>query len=342
MQNIPPFEECRLTTMTLVFILEGEVDLEAAFSLLPVTRLTFELPKRTKKKINLPLCDHPGAIPSMRFRDETRGIIRSKAVSSFKNSITIDISTKTKNVSTKLSKSKIQMCGASSEEQGLEGAKYLIQHLLDAQHLVDYMQGNMELTNRCIVWFEEKTKGKITRRQINDYNFEDDNLILALTEDDILASPDERIIRHFAHLIVDFDYHSYLMSELLWICDLKEVVDRDIKIVKSIKAMANYNYNLDFHVDRFALCKHICDLNGFIPTYNNCVDHCVNIKLPYTPDDEDGVIRKKNKVHCHCFLVYKSGVVTQTGPGGDKMKEVYNLFRRSILQIKDKIIIADK
>lgn len=357
----PPFEQCRLTTMTLVFILDGSVTLEPAFSLLPITRMDFEAPKRQKKKFELPHCSTPGAILSMRYAGETRGIIRSTSKGYFKNSVTIDLSTITKNVSIKLSQSKIQMCGASSEEQGREGAQHLIDHIIVIQNMLDYIQERKELAYETLAWLRDKTKGlSMTRpvhktiskyvwdeecekeieikEQVFSHNELDHEIILP---EDLQQAPNREIAEFLLRQSDDFTYHSVFMMELEWVLSLKQVTTRPLAIKKIFKAMVNYNYNLGFTVDRFALCQEIHGQNGFISSYDNCIEHCVKIKLPYIPKDEEVVVRKKNKTHCHCFLVYKSGVVTQTGPGGEEMKEAYNLFWQSILDIKDRIMLTD-
>lgn len=365
----PPFEHCRLTTMTLVFILEGSVCLEPAFSLLPIKRMAFTPPKRQKKKFELPHCkEQPGAILSMRFSGDTRGIIRSTSGRFFKNSITIDLSTREKNVSIKLSKSKIQMCGASSEQQGREGAQHLIDHLLAIQDDLDYVQNKMQTpagvsvspAEETLEWLIKKTRGSPTQRDVyiletrlvQDENGEEvevkepvfshtepDHKII--TPQDLSDAPDRRVAEFLVRHYADFDYHSFFVSEMKWMLTVEQIATRPLSIKKILKAMVNYNYELGFIVDRYNLYEEMLDRNGFVSSYDNCVEHCVKIKLPYIPDEDEGVVRRKNKIPCHCFLVYRSGVVTQTGPGEEKMREAYNLFWKSILEIKDRIILEE-
>lgn len=327
--EFPPFESCKLTTMTLVFNLEGNVSLDPAFSLLPITHIDFIPPKRQRKKLDLPH-GNPGDILSIRYSGETRGIVRSASKGYFKNSITIDLSTKNKNVSIKLSRSKIQMCGASSEEQGREGAQYLLDHLLAIQDELDYLQSS-EKAEETYEWLVERSKGQpIACEEGKDYE-------IIIPELD--NAPDMRIAKFLSRQCEEFTYYSHLVDELKWILSIKQVTTRPLEIKKVLKVMVNYNYNLEFQVDRYKLYEEMLDNNGFFSSYNNLIEHCVKIKLPYIPEEEG--TRKKNKVPCHCFLVYKSGVVTQTGPGEEKMKEPYERFWKCILGIKDKIILKD-
>src|SRR5207237_7875328 len=97
--SFPDFDTLPVTTMTLVLPLTGRINLPLAFNLLPITRLEFTAPRRQKKRFKIPHCPVPGAILSLRFLGHTRGIIRSLEGKFFKHSITIDLATREKNVS---------------------------------------------------------------------------------------------------------------------------------------------------------------------------------------------------------------------------------------------------
>ncbi len=357
----PNFEDCRLTTMTLVITLIGSVNLEEAFALLPITHLDIDPPKRQKKKFELPNCQIPGAILSMRYREDTRGIVRSTNSKYFKNSITIDLSTKIKNVSIKLSKTKIQMCGASSEEVGRLGAQHLIDHLLQIQDEIDYINANKEVAKKTVEWLANCTKGKPIDRPVyreekttiigdDGMEYEQTRQVFSHNEKEfkpvvpekIDQAPDARIAQFLIKKIAEFEYHSYFCNEIEWIINIEKVASKDLAINKINKAMVNYNYNVGFKVDRYKLCELMRGRNGFFASYDNCVEHCVKIKLPYQPKDDEDKVRKKSKVPCHCFLVYRSGVVTQTGPGDEEMKRAYEKFWDNIAEIKDSIKIEEE
>ena len=103
-------------------------------------------------------------------------------------------------------------------------------------------------------------------------------------------------------------------------------------------AMINYSYSIGGAIDRWELANRIKDRNGFISKYDNSVDHSVTISLPYEiPEHRRGKKRKK-KPPCHTFMVYRSGIVTQSGPDTDMMRDAYYLFRDTINDIKDEII----
>ena len=146
--------------MTVIVKLTGNAIIESAFPLLHITRLDLPPPLRPTKKYKIPYCGRPGAILSAKFRDVTRGIVKSKAKRSFLNSITIDICTSRKNINAKLSGSIIQMCGPDSEPLARETAQHIIDHMLSLQQELDYINHDKEIQNATIEWLKQNSVGK--------------------------------------------------------------------------------------------------------------------------------------------------------------------------------------
>ena len=105
-------------------------------------------------------------------------------------------------------------------------------------------------------------------------------------------------------------------------------------------AMANYSYSLNMKVDRWQLAQLIDGFEGFNARYNNTTDHHVTVTLPYTPDESESIKRKAIE-KCHTFMVYKTGIVTQSGPHPRMMKDVYLQFMNFIEAVREKIRIED-
>lgn len=364
------FENLKVTTMTLVIPLIGSINLDAAFNLLRITRIHLPQPKRQSQKYKIPHCTDPGAILSLRYKGDTRGIIRSTSSSHFKNSITIDIATKDKNVSIKLSSTKIQMCGASSVQQGIEGSNYIINQLLEIQDILDYIQSNQALARSTVDWIKENTRGaQICRKNdpvpntVNaDAGGTIDNAVqhpfgfvlvnsngqLALNPGQVINTIPEytdqfpqgidiRIANFMLRQIFEHVYYTDYCLELDWILGLTIVTTRPLAIQQVHKAMVNYNYDLGFSVRRSELVRQINGLNGFYARYHNSIEHNVTIELPYEVPEQHRAMRKKNKNPCHIFLVYMSGLVTQSGPGEELMCEAYYRFNATINSIRDLI-----
>lgn len=346
--NITPYEDLSITTMTLVMSLSNGVNTEAAFQLLPITRIAIQQ-TRESSKCKLPHCEIPGSILSMRYRGNVRGVIRSKS-DPFKNAVTIDISTSRKNISLKLSSFSIQMCGASSRADGVEAANHVIYHLRNIQYVLNKIQDNPDGAREAIEWVKTITRGEIIEKPLwEEIQFINVTLrIYRPLSDHAIINPittipenlDKDITMFILSLCDDFIYHSDMCRKLDFIPNIHTIIDEPLELKNVDEAMVNYNYSLGFEVDRARLNQFIDGQDGFISRYNNALATSVTIELPYEPPAGTAINRRKNKIPHHTFLVYRSGSVTQSGPGGKLMEEAYYLFMNTILQLQPYIQYA--
>ena len=114
------FSDLRSTTRTLIIKITEKINPIVAFNLLPIKLIQNE-PRKKLKAIR-----YPGNILSMRYREVWRGYVKHERRGFFKHMLSIDLSTTTNNINMKLSGGTIQMCGASSEENAIEGASILL------------------------------------------------------------------------------------------------------------------------------------------------------------------------------------------------------------------------
>jgi len=340
--KITPFNALQITTMTIVMTLSNGVNTEAAFQLLPITRIAIQQ-TRESSKCRLPHCEIPGSILSVRHRGNVRGVIRSKS-DPFKNAVTIDISTSRKNISLKLSSFSIQMCGASSREDGIEAATHVLNHLRHIQNILNRMQSNKSATLEAIEWVKNVTKGDIVEKPFwEEKQFLNVTLRIYRPKQeysiikpmvDITENLDKDVVRFLLSLCDDFLYHSDMCRKLDFIPNIHIIINEPLELKNVDEAMVNYNYSLGFEVDRARLNQFIDGQNGFISRYNNALATSVTIELPYDPPAGTSIKRRKNKIPHHTFLVYRSGSVTQSGPGGRLMEEAYYLFMNTIAQLQ--------
>ena len=159
--SVMKFNNIKVTTMTAIVDLEGSAIIEAAFPLLPITRLKLkETNKVTKKfKIPWPGAEHAGKIFSAKYTGVTRGIVKTTSNKSFRNSVAIDICTSVKNVSAKLVKNKIHMCGPNSEALAIETAQHIVNHLIHLQEELDYLNTHSTERDEVINWLLRETQG---------------------------------------------------------------------------------------------------------------------------------------------------------------------------------------
>jgi len=185
---IVDFEYLKVTTMTVIVKLTGNVIIENAFPLLNITRLDLPPPLRPTKKYKIPYCGIPGAFLSAKFQNITRGIVKSKSSKSFLNSITIDICTSKKNINAKLSGGKIHMCGPNSEKLAIETAEHIINHLLNLQSELDYIHADPEVRDRSIEWLKDNCIGK-------NYIIDEENQEIIELEEGETISDENTIIK---------------------------------------------------------------------------------------------------------------------------------------------------
>lgn len=457
--SVLDFDSLKVTTMTVIVKLTGTAHIEYIFPLLDFTRI--QLPDNIKqtKKFKIPFCGIPGAILSAKFKDTTRGIVKSKSGKFFRNSITIDLCTSKKNIVAKLSRHKIHMTGADSEELAIEAANHILDHIKTIQADLDYMAAHPESQETTIAWIKDNSKGeyfiidaenheiltlgpeeklvqsetagiyhiitaegkvktkniehlfdawhaddyvdddKVIRNVDNKpyymYNGNDtDHLVSCILEQNFFIKPetydedgnitgyifrniydkpvkiitqqilevaevhsllipsgypntypediDKRIANFYIRQAPDYAYHHVFCQYIDCVKAIKEVMTSDLNVERLNMAMINYSYSLGMSIDRWQLANWINGRNGFSVRYNNTTDHCVTISLPYEIPDDMKLVRRKNKTPRHTFMVYKSGIVTQSGPNIQMMKEAYRIFIQTIMDIKDVICVEGK
>lgn len=135
-------------------------------------------------------------------------------------------------------------------------------------------------------------------------------------------------------------YHNYCLHMDL-LSKIKRVKSEKLSVKNIRVAMINKSFGLNFKINRWKLASNINGINNFTARYTNTSDHSVTVNLPYTLSDEMKKIRRKDKKPQHTFLIYKSGLVTQSGPNIDLMRSAYIEFMEAITQIKHLIMIPN-
>lgn len=387
------FSALKCTTATLIVENSGQINLDAAFSLISITHIDLPIPKRHSQKYKIPFVEgQAGAILSLRYKGSTRGIIRSNSSKHFKNSITCDVVCQSKNVSLKLSNAKFQLCGASSVAQGNEAATYIIRHLLDVQDHLDVIQGDPERARATVEWLINATQGESTFRfsgekvSVGNTTTEESSSSVESAEDPkkegerktrpnlVLVEPDfticlpagwaymgvvdgiprfvpiesgeegfvampehvdGRLVAFFLRFMRDFAYHSDYAGELNWVLQVPRVVTRDIRIEKVSSAMVNYNISCQHSINRFELARRITGLNlGFTSRYDNAIEHCVTLHLPFIGSKYGKVPKKKGKACVSTILCYSSGICTLSSINETEAKIAYDAFNQALIILR--------
>ena len=389
----------KVTTMTLIFQLDCKIDLNKIFFLIPITKIPYELVSKARIRYKIPHYEKAGSILSMRYRGMTRGILRSTSGKHFKNSITLDLSLKEKNVNIKLcnsktrqSGSKMQMCGAKSLEQGMEGANEVLKKINHIQGILDRMEANPTLKQKCLGHLDramEETSDPLWKYQPSTSTYIPANVLGAIQDelqwklgnlpatkqdfDQLVRGYVERfpevktlptwmreslvILRNLKYnepteeekKELDMEYVSLFLQEfeeihsldkfkekVSFIENVGKLYDGNLNISEVSKAMVNFNYSLGGPIDRFELMKHFNGKGNFYSHFDNSTEHYVTIELPYKVKDPSR--KKKSKKPCHTFLVYQSGLVTQSGPDEEMLKEAYLEFMAVYEDVREMVV----
>lgn len=295
------FDQIKITMMVLVAELNENINIDNLFPLIPITRVLHNSKK-------LPMCGIRGAILSARYNGVCRGLLIN---SYFMNSIIVDVCNGVKNMNVKISRNSMHICGSKS----IDMAKDVVELLLNLITTIDEYVKKFK-QNNYIEKLVDLTRGEyilvngVLRNHIN------------------IQYIDDPIMNYFIDLARDYVYHDDYVKHLQWINNIDNIISGCISLNKLNMVVVNYGYNLGFSIDRQLLCDNINGFNGFIASYENTLEHKVNIMLPYESND---IKRKKNY---HKFIVYKSGFVKQSAPNEEMAREAFQKFIETIEYLK--------
>ena len=151
---------------------------------------------------------------------------------------------------------------------------------------------------------------------------------------------DSQIAKFLLDCLPDYQYCEDYVNFIEEVLQYDRVYVEPLTIRELFPLMVNYSYSLGFCIDRSKLSNMIHGNHGFYAFYNNTTDHCVKIILPYVPTDAMKAIdnlrynkdQKKKRKYQHSFMVYKSGLVTQSGPNMKMVEHAYNKFNTLLRQ----------
>lgn len=353
--EIVPLEKRNISTMTMV-VYTSTFNPEAAFWLLPWKYCVSFTQKKNKKKADdrdeKLFEEEPGTICSIASicpvtkMVRVRGMFREKKA--FQHATTVVLSIGKKFVNMKLSSDTIHMCGLSSEKDAITATNLLFEHFVRIQAIVEEITTG-DMTNK-LKWVKENCQGKPVERLVE--NVYTDSGPIELTLQNAITDykishprvvPSDRVTKFFLSFCADFEYFSDYLKFLNSICSgkMRKLYEVPPEICCTETIMCNYNYGLNFTVDKAQLKKIFDGNDGFHARHDQELLDYVTIELPYTPRKDTRVKRKRNKVPKHTFIVYRTGSVTQSGPSRELTKEAYNRFMNIIADNIERIRIIE-
>ena len=318
--DYPAVASLPLTTMTYVVSLQGNINLEAVYELFSIINIQIHQTRKNVKNIKIPyIPGNEGMIYDINYKGNTRGIVKKRSKKFFKNSVLLDLGLKEKNVAIKISNTSFHITGVKEYQNVIDSTEYLIKFLYTIQEHLDYIGNNPEEIAKIDNWILKNVKGpNDTLIPINKVN---DNINLS-------------ILNFLTSSLWEFTSFEDFYTVFQWTLGCREIITSDLNITGNKLIMTNYNYDLGFLINRDELAQRLKNETNFVVIYDNSVNYYIKIELPYIRDESFDKIRKKPKVPKHTILVYKSGKVTQSGPGYDLMKICYDKFRIEICKFR--------
>lgn len=372
---IPSFDELDVTVMTIITYFKGDIDLCAVCDLFEYVLDAVPVLKNcNRKKIEFETHPIPGSIINLSYGGTHRGFRHSKNIKFFKNSVSIIISIKDKNLSIKLSEGKIHITGTKKEGHAQECSDYIIKKILDIQENLDYIQSKPAETLYTVKNLLDICKGAPVDEKAEDFYMLPEETIREKMEGNMIDQKIANFYLRYYKYKTEFPtlsiYQQFIMKR---INSTSFIGTKDLEVIYIRKVMNNYNYDVGFDVKRNELTKCVQILNGdFRVNYDSSLNHTVTVFLPFDPslkalpedvqilEDERKARRKKEedlkkgyrkprkntikkkkekKIPQHNFLVYKTGQITFSTNGNYKsMKDAYDRFNTLMEEIKDIII----
>jgi hypothetical protein len=307
------FEDYDVSTMTLVVLIDGHVKNRDILQYTVPVVGTY----RSHQAV-------PGEITSYRWNGRTRGVQGGY----FKNSPIVDICIKNpkvgvKTISTKISETKIQMCGCKSMDVGEEVGNYIVSQVNSVLDFVGNIESDKMLYMDASEWLLEHCKKQ-----------EGDSIVWPQQSD----VPPEYM--YFVTQIMMRCDDMVSVDQLEQMCDFFQTttascVATPIKLKKVGKSMVNYNYHLGFRVNRQVLYETLKDM-GYYADFINTKRSSVTLEMYSNVDNDPDVIRKDNEPRSkQTFLIQLSGSVMHSGTGGAASKECYYHFASLMDSIRD-------
>ena len=301
------FGDAKISTMTVLFDFNEEIDIPTISTLLP---------RGWNKKHQH---DSGTLISTI-----TRG--KKSFLNALTNRLWLENNT---HVCIKLSKTGIHMTGSKSKEMSTRSAHLVLDNLFRLKEQIDVVKSYLPE-------FEETVK-TIVSAGMGPVQEETGLHLLNPDVHSILHSQfgdkpyDEFISQQCKKILVYekiCDYFNGLLERIKQ--ETYNFIPLGTNIGPFASAMVNVNYKLGFKILRCQFTRNMDGVDGFNVVYINIYHRGPKVCLPYK--------NKKGKQATHTILVTKSGSVIQSGPNLETMEEVYNRFMNALMRVKDKVI----
>lgn len=208
---------------------------------------------------------------------------------------------------------KIHICGCRSVEKGLDVTRKFIS-------LVDKVRRRQKAV-------------KDTHESVMKWIFENESFLTC--QGQTIPEKPKHLRKQISwYLSFSKDYSNFddFIEFVNQIPSIPLIADEKVEILNQEIAMYNINFNIGCFIDK-EIFKRVFENNDeFIASTDPQCRGDVLVQLPYQDVIENRLTkRKRNKPPKHSFTVYKTGSVTQSGPGGALAEDAYNRFYQIVL-----------
>lgn len=314
-----PTKYLKPSTMVAIIDLNIWVNLEAIFWTFPVIKSEKYLTKKAPSRSKFTWIGDYGTILSIRYKNRHRGLTKKDnkiRKRDMENGVEIDVSLKDKYInlcvhnSTEKGVLRIRITGAKSLEM-IEEVKEIIQkHLITTQTRLEYVKRNPELLEDFL----------------NNYKFGES------------VPKFNKNLQVYLEALEYIDDIETLKQYFIAISKIKRLYTGSFDNYIIHQVNVNYDYKLDFPIDREKLARLSHRRHGFFASYDKTkYHHKVNLGLKISQSRVDNVFKKKVKKPQHTFKINKSGSVKQTSPNLTLGFEAYCKFTNLIMELEDEI-----
>lgn len=297
-------------TMNIVTVvpLSVPLNLQQIYELVPIINVNYTM---EGKKPKIPYFGLDNVIIGVRYKMKNRGV--RKNGKQLRNVVAIDLQCENKNVHIKISRGHLQQTGATSHDMADRAFAKMVSHLVMVNDNYKYLfgQGKQTLQESVDYLFS------CTNNDGEVINYDNPKFERALSEAPV--GVDKRIVMTLSMYLPEYNSHDEYKQKVMEILDFDKII-YDGQLTKSASRICNgiYSHRYEKSVSLIAVGKLFNDL-GYGVCYHNW-HSSKSIKIMKIIED-GSVVKKKNRIPAHRFLIYQKGYIQQSSPTEKEVAE---------------------
>ena len=320
------FEDVDIMVVTALGMFDDELgDLSTLLMTLPITGVP--LPKRTRKvkKIPLPFPGEENVIMTASLGDKTRGIVRSEDSQGWPHAVMIDISTSTKNINCKITRSNVHMTGCKSPAMARECTLLVIKQINEINRMLQVFTHTLENNLPLIDEIFEQTLVDCTEG-------EDFNVFNIRSREDDTQEVDliRRLIYNVLSDRTNVTKVEHAVELLEWLRTAQPFTFRKFELEEVDVSMVRRRFSLGENLNMHKLIQY--GDKGFCKDYHSLVRSYAKFEIKCQ-------LQVPGKLKKTTFKIDPNGQVTMSTSVDEEAEEMYYRFISMMFDIIDMIKI---